>query len=105
MSEKKKILNIAMNLNRVGNWAADDFDKKRGRIKSFLNQTTDYIGTVQTSKLKEPFKRTYDRFLQDYPKLDKEAQSGTKNSDIWAEKAMTWGNILTHRSKLIDPHL
>ena len=25
----------------------------------------------------------------------------SKNNEIWGEKMMTWGNILTHRSKLL----
>ena len=32
MELKVKILDIAMNLNRIGNWAADDFERQQKRI-------------------------------------------------------------------------
>ena len=37
---KIKILDIAMNLNRIGNWAADGFQAKEKRILTFLDQTS-----------------------------------------------------------------
>lgn len=102
MSEKQKILDIAMNLNRVGNWAADDFESKRKRIKTFISNTTSYIESLDTKSYKKPFKRTLDIFLKRYPSLKNEGLKGPKNPLHWAEDMMTWGNILTHRSKLIQ---
>jgi len=98
MDNKAKILDIAMNLNRIGNWAADDYIGKRKRINSFLDQTSDYISSINSSSFNQPFKKTFDRFLLEYSKIEKNVKKGPENTLFWAEKAMTWGNILTHRS-------
>ena len=101
MSEKEKILDIAMNLNRVGNWAADGYSVKQKRIILFLNQTTDYLKSLDKSALPQPLKTSLGKFQQEYSQLEKEGLNGPKDETEWAEKMMTWGNILTHRSQLI----
>ena len=101
MDNRSIILDIAMNLNRVGNWAADGYDEKKARIKIFLSNTTQYIRKIELDLLSPSFRRTYDWFLKDYPKLEREGLKGPNDSLKWAEEMMTWGNILTHRSKLL----
>lgn len=101
MDNKAKILDIAMNLNRIGNWAADDYSTKSRRIELFLNQTTQYITSCNPLSFPKSFKKTWNRFILEYQKLEKEAKDGPKNPLFWGEKLMTWGNILTHRSRLI----
>ncbi len=98
---KAKILDIAMNLNRVGNWAADGFQTKEKRILTFLNQTSEYLRSLDTVELSEPLKITFLKFLKDYKQLEKSGKEGPKDELLWAEKMMTWGNILTHRAKLL----
>lgn len=102
MEIRNKILDIAMNLNRVGNWAADDYDKKKGRIKMFLDNTTLYIHQIDPIALSASFRKTYEWFIQEYPDLKNEGLKGPKNPLWWAERMMTWGNILTHRSALLS---
>ena len=101
MTSKDKILDIAMNLNRIGNWAADDYQGKKKRINLFLDQTNDYINTLDTSKFSKKFSKTYSNFIKNYSELEKIGRQGPKNPLFWAEDMMTWGNILTHRAKLI----
>lgn len=101
MSQKTKLLDLAMNLNRVGNWAADDYKAKRKRISFFLNQTTEYLNSLSGAKFPLKVKVVFSRFLKDYPRLLQEGQTGPKDQLLWAETMMTWGNILTHRSRLI----
>jgi hypothetical protein len=101
MDAQSKILDIAMNLNRVGNWAADDYYAKKERITRFLESTTEYIKKVEKIPQHTSFKKTYERFLKEYPRLKREGLKGPKNPLWWAEDMMTWGNILTHRAKLI----
>lgn len=101
MDRQVEILDIAMNLNRIGNWAADGYQVKRKRILFFLNQTSDYLKSLNSSMFSNPFKKTFDRFLKEYSLLEKEGIGGPKDELFWAEKMMTWGNILTHRAKLI----
>ena len=51
MNLKLKILDIAMNLNRVGNFAADGYSVKHKRIRMFLDQTSEYIHSVPQDEL------------------------------------------------------
>jgi len=99
--DKALVLDIAMNLNRIGNWAADSFKNKQKRIRFFLDQTNGYIDSLNKTSFSDKFKKTFDNFLNDYKLLRQEGNLNSKNNEIWGEKMMTWGNILTHRSKLI----
>lgn len=101
MDNKTLVLDIAMNLNRIGNWAVDNFSVKEKRIYFFLDQTTKYIDSLNISSFSNKFKKTFDKFLDEYKLLTQEIKSSSKNKEIWGEKMMTWGNILTHRSKLL----
>jgi len=101
MSNKAKILDIAMNLNRIGNLAADDYNNKQKRINIFLDETNSYIESVDKSSFSHSFKNTFEKFLKEYKILNKERNENSFDSLHWAEKMMTWGNILTHRTKVI----
>lgn len=101
MSEKEKILDIAMNLNRVGNWAADDYSAKRKRICLFLDQTREYLDSLDLTLLPPQVKKPLQSFLNEYSSLAEEGKNGPKDPLAWAEKMMTWGNILTHRGQLL----
>lgn len=102
MDNKARILDIAMNLNRVGNWAADGYQGKKKRIAFFLQQTTDYLTAVQEPIYSEVFKKTLIRFRKEFEALRTEGIVGPHDELLWAEKMMTWGNILTHRSRLLS---
>lgn len=99
MDSRNKVLDIAMNLNRIGNWAADDLIGKKKRIDFFLDQTTQYVESVDISLFSKRFKTTFNRFIKEYHSIVE--NKNPEDSLAWAEKLMTWGNILTHRSKLI----
>lgn len=101
MKTKEKILDIAMNLNRIGNWADDDYLAKRERILFFLEQTSNSLKLLTPSIFPQTFRQTFSRFLNEYSKLEKAGKSGPINKSEWAEAMMTWGNILTHRAKLL----
>ena len=101
LDKKSVILDIAMNLNRIGNYAADNFEATRERVKMFINQTSQYIDDLKNEEFNESFKETYQNFLAEYRSLEKLEEN--KDKFRWAEKMMTWGNILTHRAKLIRP--
>jgi len=99
---KSLVLDIAMNLNRVGNWAADGFVEKKERIVTFLENNSSYLKELEKKTLPDKFKKTYSTFISEYKVLEKEGFSQPKDSMDWAEKMMTWGNILTHRANLIQ---
>lgn len=99
MDKRNKVLDIAMNLNRIGNWAADDYFGKQKRINIFLGNTDKLLDEFDTQNLPINFKKTFAKFLINYNNFKKESQ---KDNLLWAEKMMTWGNILTHRSLLLN---
>lgn len=90
--QKQIILDIAMNLNRIGNWVADDFEKNKKKISIFIGNTDTYIS--QLGNLNPKFNKTWLFFMENYPAMK-------KNPENNAENLMTWGNILTHRAKWI----
>lgn len=101
MDEKAKILDLAMNLNRIGNWAADGYSVRQKRILTFLKQNSEYISSINLLLLPASLQKTFRRFCKEYQELEKEGKMGPKDELFWAERMMTWGNILTHRTKII----
>ena len=89
---KQKVLDIAMNLNRIGNWVADDFEANKSKINVFIDNTNRYILTLGDFNLE--FEDTWNNFKKKYPQM-------ITNVSNNAENLMTWGNILTHRARLI----
>ena len=99
MEEKAKILDVAMNLNRIGGWAADGYQMRKKRIRLFLDQNRKLLSDIETSSLPKHFQKTLNRFLQEYSVLEQTGKEGPEDELFWAEQMMTWGNILTHRSQ------
>lgn len=100
VTTKQQILDIAMNLNRIGNWGADDYSAKQTRITQFLEQTKAYILTIPHTSPK--FQKTFDSFQTEFRSLYDEGIAKPSDIPLWAERMMTWGNILTHRASLLD---
>jgi hypothetical protein len=90
---KQTILDIAMNLHRIGGWVLDGYSINENKIKVFLKNTDVYLDSL--SNLPDKFMPTWQSFSRVYPIL----VSDVKNN---AENLLTWGDILTHRSKLLD---
>ncbi|MDP2649729.1 MAG: hypothetical protein Q8P10_02700 [bacterium] len=101
MNNKAKILDIAMNLNRVGGLAIDNYEKKKKRIGIFLEETKGYINSIDESSFPISFRKTFGRFLKEYSLLEKVSIKNHDEKLRWAEEMMTWGNILTHRAKFL----
>lgn len=99
---KQQILDIAMNLTRIGNWAADGYEAKQKRIELFLNQTDGYLSALGNTQFSARFAPTMQTFIPAFASLYKEAETKPADVDVWAEKMMTWGNILTHRASLLQ---
>lgn len=93
MSSSDIVLNIAVNMDRLSRWSQDGNLK---RLDQFLKQTEGYLENLKKQDVSETFKPTLLRFSQELDFLKK----ADKNSLEWAEKALTWANILTHRAKL-----
>jgi len=91
MTNSDLVLNIAVNLGRLGHWAQSG---QIPRISQFLADTQIYLDQIQNIDPK--FRPTYTRFLKDYQFL----RSTSPNPDDWSDTAFTWATILTHRAKL-----
>lgn len=91
MSNQDLLLNVAVNLSRLGRWA---FEGKTARIPQFLADSQTYLNQVQN--VSPQFRSTYERLLKDFLYL----KSLSPNSPDWSDTAFTWAAILTHRAKL-----
>lgn len=94
-----QILNVATNMGRIGGWVADSYDSKRKLIFRFLDETEVFVNDFAENKIPEEFEPTFERFKKEFAKLKSEKIT-EKNKLEWAERALTWANILQHRSKL-----
>ncbi len=99
VSVRDRILDISVNLARIGNWSADSYQQKEKLIKYFLDQTGVYINEVKQAQLSSDVKPVFNHFIIEFQKLKQEKIS-KKNKDWWAERALTWANILQHRAQL-----
>lgn len=93
MSTAEIILNIAVNLGRLSRWAMEG---KKARIEQFLVETQDYLNELEKAPKSTQFNKTFSSFKHKFQEL----KSNPKLDDAWAEDALTWANILTHRAKL-----
>lgn len=95
----KQILNISVNMARLSEWIADSYTSHRSLISIFIKQTESYLNDLSDQNVSESFKSTLLRFQMEFEKLRAEVEN-EKNKLYWAERALTWANILQHRAKL-----
>ncbi len=96
ISNRDKILNISVNLARVSDWVFSQ--RKQSRVDQFLKESEEYLLSINEKTVSIPFRPTLSRFKKEFKKLLQERN----NIDTydWAERALTWANILQHRAKL-----
>lgn len=93
MNAQDLTLNIAVNMGRLARFAVEG---KHARIEQFLDETEKYLRELGNSHVKDEFKPTLDFFKEKFELLKKSRSF----DEEWAEEALTWANILTHRAKL-----
>jgi len=93
MSAKDLVLNIAVNLGRIGRWA---YEGKISRLNQFMDETSEFIDELEKMPKSASFVKTFDNFRVDFNELKKNKRLDSN----WAEMMYTWANILTHRAKL-----
>lgn len=99
VSNEIRIMDISLNLTRIGNWTADSYDLKKNLIQRFVLQTEEYVKEISEAHLSKEIKPLFQRFKHAFKQLQKE-EITEQNKDLWAERALTWANILQHRAKL-----
>ncbi len=98
-----RIMDIAMNLARIGNWAADDFEGKEKRINMFLEQTNAYLRGLDITVYSQSTQRALAQFSQAFTSLRAQTPHVSEERLRWADAMVTWSNILTHKAKLNLP--
>jgi hypothetical protein len=93
MENKDIVLNIAVNLGRLSRWAIEG---NVSRIPRFIADTDYYIDLLKNNPVRSSFEPTQNKFINEYNSLKK----ASHYDEIWAEKSLTWSNILTHRATL-----
>lgn len=96
----KQVLNISVNLARIAYWTADSLGTKKQLINRFMDQTKGYLNGLDQQNISGKFIPTLQRFKKEFDNLKAEEVT-EKNKLEWAERALTWANILQHRSKLV----
>ena len=94
MSAQELVLNIAVNLGRLGRWA---YEGKVKRLNQFLEETEEYLNQLEKASKSSRFQKTFDIFRENFNKL----KNDKKVDSAWAEMMFTWANILTHRARLV----
>lgn len=94
MSAQELVLNIVVNLGRIGRYA---YEGRRSRVEQFLNETEEYVRQLESAPIHPRFQRTFDTFKNSLNELERDIRLDA----FWAETAYTWANILTHRAKLV----
>jgi len=94
-----QILNISVNLARVSQWVFEDYHTKKELINKLIKQTDGYLRDLYVQKTSDEFKPTLDRFMSEFQNL-KRQNINEETKLYWAERALTWANILQHRAKL-----
>jgi hypothetical protein len=93
MDAKDLTLNIAVNLDRLARFSSEG---RKGRVVQFLKDTDNYVTQLDQAPKTPQFEKTYLVFAKNYQELKKKPELNAE----WAERALTWSNILTHRAKL-----
>ena len=93
MNAKELTLNIAVNMGRLCRWSMEG---RRARVDQFLIETQEYVQALDAAPKSDRFLPTYEWFKKDFDVLRLNVEM---NAD-WAESALTWANILTHRAPL-----
>ena len=93
MSTQELVLNIAVNLGRIGRYA---YEGRQARVEQFLSETGEFVRQLDSVPINPRFQKTLAFFKESF----KELENSKRLDAAWAETAYTWANILTHRAKL-----
>jgi hypothetical protein len=93
MDAREITLNIAVNMGRLCRWAMEG---RRARVEQFLAETEGYVEALEKTSKSNRFLPTYEQFRRDFEAL----RNDVRMDPDWAETALTWANILSHRASL-----
>ncbi len=94
---KIQILNISVNMARIASLVGSK--DKADLVKKFMDQTSAYLEDISSQDVSENFKPTLKRFKEEFKEL-KNQGANNNNKALWAERALTWADILQIRANL-----
>lgn len=97
---RTQVLNISVNMARMGELVLKFGNTRTQLMTRFLDQTNTYLNDLVNLNISNSFKPTLNKFQAEFKKLKNEKIS-EGNKLVWAEKAITWADILQIRSKLV----
>lgn len=100
LPSRMQILNISVNMARMGELVLKFGEGKSDLIERFLGQTESYLGDLEPEDVTASFRPTLNIFKREFEKL-RGGPASSGNQLLWAERAITWGDILQIRSKLL----
>ncbi len=95
-----QILNISVNMARIGELVLKFGEGKSELREKFLVQTQSYLADLDSTNVSGAFLPTLEMFNRAFGRLRKEAVN-SRNQQLWAERAITWADILQIRSRLV----
>lgn len=96
---QRTILDISVNLARISEWVAESYEPHTKLINFFMKQNQKFLNELYILEVSSKFQPTLNRFKKEFQRL-KRLKITEDNKLSWAEKALTWANILQHRAKL-----
>jgi len=93
MDAREIVLNIAVNLSRLCNWAMEG---RKARVEQFLAQNEEYLKALESAPKSSRFLPTHEWFKNDFARLSRDVRMDAD----WAESVLTWANILSQRASL-----
>ncbi len=96
---KDRILDISVNLARISDWILSENQRKQNLVDQFLAETKNFLKDLSKSNVSSRFLPTLEQFKLEFEKLIKDRNQ--KDKEEWAERALTWANILQHRAALV----
>jgi hypothetical protein len=95
------VLDTADNLNQIGHWTLDCFQKEQKRIELFLMLTRKNLDALHSFDLPSAFMSDFKKFSESFDKLEKEYQTGLVDQKLWANGMIKWASTLTQSSALM----
>ncbi len=110
LSLETQVLNISVNMARISNWinGLEELRELKGEeiyksrlelIDRIIKQTESYIEDLNSRVVSDRFLPTLVKLRQDFQSFINQTIT-LENYLYWAEKTLTWANILQHRAKL-----
>lgn len=96
---KIQILNISVNMARMGELVLKSGGAKSELLQKLLSQTESYLHDLRSENIPNRLSQTLKKFNQEFKRL--KSQEISINPELWAERAITWGDILQIRVTLV----